>query len=188
MISPWHEAEELSSADTDLVADMDSNEREGATAADRGEGSSELLVRPFGYVADEPVIRRLGDRELYLGNGHAADGARHDREFRYVLSATENEQPLTTHHHPLDDGPDNDWPAFEQAVDTARTLSRRSGSVLIHCNAGISRSSTLVATTLAAEEQREFGDALAIVHEARPHALPHPALHEWAVVYLAARS
>ena len=155
----------------------------------RGEnGPSEPLVRPFGYVADEPVIRRLGDRELYLGNWRAADGARHDREFRYVLSVTENEYPLTTHHRPLDDGPDNDWLAFEGAVDTARRLSRRDGSVLIHCTAGISRSSTLVATTLAAQEQRRFDDALDIVREARPHALPHPALHEWAVVYLAARS
>jgi protein-tyrosine phosphatase len=139
-------------------------------------------------VADEPVIRRIGDRELYLGNGLAADGACHSREFRYVLSATDDEQPLTTHHHPLDDGPDNDWSVFEAAVDTARMLYRRDGSVLIHCNAGISRSSTLAATTLAAEEHRRFNDALDVVHEARPHALPHPALHELAVVYLAARS
>jgi protein-tyrosine phosphatase len=167
---------------------MEPNGADGATPAqDRGEYPSEPLVRPFGYVADTPVIRRIGDRELYLGNGLAADCAHHDREFQYVLSATDDGQPLTTHHHPLDDGPDNDWSTFEAAVDTARTLYRRSGSVLIHCNAGISRSSTLVATTLAAEEHRRFSDTLGIVHEARPHALPHPALHEWAVMYLAAQ-
>nr|WP_049913063.1 dual specificity protein phosphatase [Halococcus thailandensis] len=157
---------------------------EGKAARDR----SKPFVRPFGYVADEPIIRRIGDRELSLGNARAADGTLHDEEFRYVLSATEDEQPLTTHHHPLDDGLGNDWPAFEEAVDTARTLYRRSGSVLIHCTAGISRSSTLVATMLAAEEQRKFDDALDIVRDARPHALPHPALHEWAVVYLAAQA
>jgi protein-tyrosine phosphatase len=171
-----------------LVTVVEPNETDGKTPAqDRDKDPSEPLVRPFGYVANTPVIRRIGDRELYLGNGLAADDAYHDREFRYVLSATDDEQPLTTHHHPLDDGPDNDWPAFEKAVDTARMLYRWDGPVLIHCNAGISRSSTLVAATLAAEEKREFSDALGIVHEARPHALPHPALHELAVVYLAAQ-
>jgi protein-tyrosine phosphatase len=162
------------------------NPDETAAATDRN--PSEPLVRPFGHVADRPVIRRIGDRNLYLGNGLAADSEHHDREFRYVLSATDDEHPLTTHHCPLIDGPDNDWLTFEEAVDTARTLYRRDGSLLIHCNAGISRSSTLVATTLAAEENLGFNDALTIVNEARPHAIPHPSLHELAVVYLAARS
>lgn len=168
---------------------MEPNESEGTKATcNRERERSEPLVRPFGYVADEPVIRRIGDRELYLGNGLAADGDFHDHRFRYVLSATMDERPLTTHHHPLNDGPGNDWPTFEAAVDTARMLFRRNGPLLIHCNAGISRSSTLIATTLAAEEQRGFDDALDIVRDARPHALPHPALHESAIVYLAAQS
>ncbi|EMA55569.1 dual specificity protein phosphatase family protein [Halococcus salifodinae] len=147
----------------------------------------EPIVRPFGYVADEPIVRRIGDRDLFLGNWFAAAPERHDHAFAHVLSATSEERPLTTHHHPLDDGPGNDWPAFEAAVDTARALYRRDGSVLIHCKAGISRSSVLVATTLAAEEDRRLDDAFAIVHEARPHAVSHPALHESAVIYLAAR-
>nr|WP_245757975.1 dual specificity protein phosphatase family protein [Halobiforma haloterrestris] len=58
--------------------------------------------------------------------------------------------------------------------------------MLIHCKAGISRSSTLVATAIAAEEDRRFREALRIVQEARPFAMPNPALHELAVVYLAA--
>ncbi|WP_049902419.1 protein-tyrosine phosphatase family protein [Halococcus agarilyticus] len=147
----------------------------------------EPIVRPFGYVADEPIVRRIGERELFLGNEIAADPARHERTFEFVLSATTDEQPLTTHHHPLDDGPDNDWPTFEAAVDAARALYRRDGSLLIHCKAGISRSSALVATTIAAEEDQRLDDAFAIVHGARPHAVVHPALHESAVIYLAAR-
>lgn len=39
--------------------------------------------------------------------------------------------------------------------------------------------------TLAAEEDRPFRDALDIVHRARPSAMSHPALHEFAVFYLA---
>ncbi|WP_323190096.1 dual specificity protein phosphatase [Halostella sp. PRR32] len=151
-------------------------------------GSSDPLVRPKGYVEETPVIRRIGDRELYLGNRLAADPEEHDRTFDYVLSATTETQPLTTHHRPLTDGPGNGWVVFESAVDTARTLYRREGSVLVNCKAGISRSTTVIAAALAAEEDRTFRDALAFVHDARPYAMPNPALHELAVVYLAARS
>lgn len=158
------------------------------TAATDGKNEATPLVRPFGYVDDEPVVRRIGDRDLYLGNAAAAHPERHDRTFEYVLSATAEERPLTTHHHPLTDGRGNEWAAFEAAVDAARALHRRDGSVLVHCKAGISRSSALVATALAAEENRPFRDALAVVQDARPHAMPNPALHELAVVYLAARS
>jgi atypical dual specificity phosphatase len=162
------------------------NPDETAATRDRTD-PPEPIVRPFGYVADEPIVRRIGDRDLFLGNEFAADPERHDRTFEYVLSATADERPLTTHHHPLDDGPDNDWAAFEAAVETARALYRRDGSVLIHCKAGISRSSVLMATALAAEEDRRLDESFAIVHDARPHAVAHPALHESAVVYLAAR-
>lgn len=143
-------------------------------------------VRPFGYVESDPVIRRIGDRDLFLGNTHAADDSRHDREFDHVVSATAEPRPLTTHHRPLTDGPGNDWNAFEEAVDTTRALYTSAGSLLVHCKAGISRSSTLLATTLAIEEDQRFDDALDIVQEARPFATPHPALHELAVTYLAA--
>lgn len=155
--------------------------------AEEDETVSEVLVRPLGHVENEAVVCPIGNRELYLGNWLAADPTFHDRSFDSVLSASRESHPLTTHHHPLHDGPETDWPEFERAVDTARRLYRRDGSLLIHCTAGISRSTTLLATTLAAEETIEFRDALAIVQDARPVAMPHPALHELAVIYLAAR-
>ncbi len=145
------------------------------------------VVRPVGYVEDGPVIRTIGDRDLFLGNEHAADPATHDRRFAYVVSATADPRPLTTHHRPLTDGPGNAWPDFERAVDTARTLYRRDGSVLVHCRASVSRSSTLLAVTLAAEEGRPLRDAFGLVRAARPCATPHPALVELAVAYLADR-
>jgi atypical dual specificity phosphatase len=155
---------------------------------DSGEDEPELVVRPKGYVEDSPVIRRVGGRNLYLGNESAASPEGHDRSFEFVLSATDEEHPLTTHHRPLIDGSGNEWSAFQTAVDTGRRLYRRKGSVLIHCKAGISRSSTLIAAVLAAEEHRPFRDALGDVQDARPAAMPHPVLHELAVVYLAAKS
>lgn len=165
---------------------------EGVTARDEsttGNGGSKqsVVVRPLGYVADEAVIRRVGDRDAFIGNKHAADPAYHDRSFEHVLSATQDPKPLTTHHHSLDDGPDNEWDAFAAAVDDARQLLASDGSTLVHCRAGVSRSATLLATAIAAEERRPFRDALRDVQTARPPAMPHPALFENAVVYLAAR-
>jgi atypical dual specificity phosphatase len=149
---------------------------------------SEITVRPKGYVEDYPVVRQIGERGIYLGNKHAAAPEQHDYSFRYVVSLSTDHHPLTTHHHPLNDGPENEWTAFERAVDTARRLYQQDGSILIHCTAGVSRSSTVIATVLAGEESRQFHDALSTVRQARPCATPHPALHELAVVYLAART
>lgn len=164
---------------------MESRTPDGSTER---ASSSKPLIRPFGYVEDGPVIRRIGDRDLFLGNKFAAIPEHHQREFEFVLSVSTERYPLTTHHHPLIDGSGNEWKVFAEAVDTARSVYRRSGSVLIHCKAGISRSSTIIATVLAVEENRSLRNALSIVQDARPFAVPNPALHELAVVYLAAES
>lgn len=142
-------------------------------------------LRPYGFVESYPVIRRIGDRDLYLGNWRAADPSEHDESFEYVVSATETAYPLTTHHHPLIDGRENEWRDFERAVDATRRLYRADGDLLVHCKAGVSRSTTLLATTLAAEEGHDFHRAVEAVREVRPIATPNPALIEQAVVYLA---
>lgn len=149
------------------------------------EHSSESIIRPFGYVEPFPVIRQIGERSLYLGNKFAAVQD-YDKIFDSVLSLTETRYPRTTHHCPLIDGKGNEWNAFAEAVDTARSLYRQDGSVLIHCKAGISRSSTVLATALAVEEERSFSDALTIVQTARPFAIPNPTLHKLAIIYCAA--
>ncbi|WP_459193985.1 protein-tyrosine phosphatase family protein [Halosimplex sp. J119] len=145
------------------------------------------VVRPFNYRHDEPILARVGERDLFLGNVHAADPGRHDRAFDAVLSATREPQPLTTHHRPLADGPETDWRAFEAAADVACRLVD-DGSLLIHCSHGISRSAALAAVALAVSEERTFREALAAVQSARPPAQPHPALHELSVVYIAEKS
>lgn len=160
-----------------------------SSSPDRSDDStsgSDLLVRPVGYVENRPVVRRLGERELYLGNKFAALPDSHDHTFEFVLSLTEKQYPLTTHHCPLNDGIGNEWNAFAEAVNTARTLYRRNESVLIHCKAGVSRSTTVLATTIAIEEERSLHNALTVVQNARPFAVPNPILHELAVIYLAA--
>lgn len=149
---------------------------------------SEIAVRPIGYVEDDPIVRRIGEQKLYVGNKHAADSGQYDQSFRYVVSVSTNEYPLTTHHHPLGDGAGNDWTVFERAVDTARRLYRQEGSILINCTAGVPRSSTVIPTVLAADESKSLCESLLAVLQARPTTTPHPALHELAVVYLTART
>lgn len=86
-----------------MTSDADERESDGRTS-----DTLEPLVRPLGYVEPDPVIRRIGDRELYLGNKFAADPTCHTQEFDFVLSATDESYPLTTHHRSLMDGTGNE--------------------------------------------------------------------------------
>jgi atypical dual specificity phosphatase len=142
------------------------------------------IARPFGFVGDEPVVRRIGDRPLFIGNLHAGDTAVGER-FDHVVSLTADPRPATTYHRPLVDGYDVEWRRFADAVDTTRRLHGTDGSVLVHCKAGVSRSSAVLASTLAVAEGRRFRDALSEVQAARPIAMPHPGLHRQAIYYLA---
>jgi len=144
-----------------------------------------VYVRPLRYVEPGPVVRRIGSRDLHIGNRHAADPDAHDRTFDHVVSVSSDSYPLTTHHRPLIDGSNAAWETFAGAVDAARECYGRDGSVLVHCNAGISRSTAVLAATLAVEEERTVHDALTEIQDARPHALPHPRLHELGVTYVA---
>jgi atypical dual specificity phosphatase len=40
-----------------------------------------------------PVVRRVGDRDLFVGNERAADPAAHDRSFAAVLSVSSDAPP-----------------------------------------------------------------------------------------------
>ncbi|MXR21456.1 protein-tyrosine phosphatase family protein [Halobacterium bonnevillei] len=145
-----------------------------------------VSVRPYGYVSENPVLYALPDRGLAIGNGAAGDHDALADRFDYVVSATGEPRALTTHHCPLIDGADNAWRAFESAAETTCALHEREGTLLVHCRAGISRSTTLAATAVAYDEGRSFVDALHVVLESHPDAVPHPALHQQAVQYLAA--
>lgn len=167
---------------------MTDDHADATVGADVAELDDGVLVRPLGFVPEAVVLARVGDRDAYIGNVHAADPSYHDRSFEFVLSATKDPRPLTTHHHPLVDGADNDWRTFAAAVDASRDLLARDGTTLVHCRAGISRSATLLATAIAAEERRGLHEALDAVNRARPFAIPNPPLLADAVTYLAAKA
>ncbi|MFB6268428.1 MAG: dual specificity protein phosphatase family protein [Halobacterium sp.] len=145
-----------------------------------------LFVRPYGYAASEPVVAALGTGDAFIGNEAAATAAC-DRDFAHVLTLTPTPAAATTHHRPLTDDDENDWRAFVDAADTARELLAADGSVLIHCRAGVSRSAAVAAAATAVSTGESFVDALHAVQDARPQAVPRPALHELGVHYVADR-
>lgn len=56
-------------------------------------------VRPFEFLENRPVVRQLGQRELFIGNKFAALPDTHDHDFETVLSLTNERFP--PHHTSL---------------------------------------------------------------------------------------
>ena len=74
------------------------------------------------------------------------------------------------------DGSGNQPTTLIAAVYMLDELLERHQRVLVHCHAGVSRSSTVVATYLAHKDGMNFDEALEFVKSKRPRAAPNPAL------------
>lgn len=130
---------------------------------------------------------RIGTRDLWIGNEGAANPAHLETlgiSPSHVVTLTRRPTEATTDHHPLDDARVNDQTTFTAAVETTRTHYRSEGSLLVHCAAGISRSATVIATALAAEEDWTFNASVDFVQAHRHRARPHPKLRVSALSYL----
>jgi atypical dual specificity phosphatase len=135
------------------------------------------------------IAARIGDRALWIANGRAIDPDNLETlglNPMYVVSVNLTPTNATTDHYALKDGFLNDQEVFTRAVDTTRKRLRDDGTVIVNCAAGISRSSAVIATALAAEENMTFDDAVDEIRETREYARPHSKLQLNATVYLAA--
>lgn len=127
---------------------------------------------------------------IYIGDGR--DARKHGSDFEHVLTLSRNDGPHpeigphehTTSYVPLYDGPRTDYEDFAEAVDTLLELIEKDGDVLVHCQAGVSRSATVLITALAEIDGIGFDEAYPIVKNARPQIAPHTALRELAYDYL----
>jgi atypical dual specificity phosphatase len=140
------------------------------------------------FARDNAVAVRIGDRDLLIGNRAGAQSSHSESLTHppdYVVSVNRSPTDATTDHHPLSDGVINDQTAFEQAVEAARQRHRQDGRLLVNCAAGISRSSTVLATLLAIAEDISFATGVQVVQEHRPVADPHLRLRVNARSYLA---
>lgn len=129
------------------------------------------------------VCERIGQRPLYLGSSRAAREGVAAPSFEHVVTLSSHRQPLTTEYIPLTEGEEMEFEQFRKAVDVVR---RRFGSepTLVQCEVGISRSSAVIATAIAAEEEMEFREALEEVKKYRKRASPRRPLREYAGRYL----
>ena len=135
----------------------------------------------------QALAARIGDREFWIANCGAIESnhlAAMDLDPEYVVSVNKNETWATTDHHPLKNGYVNDQAEFSATVETTRNHIRADGTVIVNCAAGISRSSTVIATALAAEEDCSFAAAVDEIKKTRPRARPHPKLKLNAYAYL----
>jgi len=133
------------------------------------------------------IAARVGDRELWIGNVGAIKPrllSELNLDPKYIVTVSETATTATTDHCPLTDEQVNDYQQFNAAVRTTRAYIRNEGTVLVNCSVGVSRSATVIATAIAAEDGISFDAAVAEIRDHRPQANPHPKLQLTAYAYL----
>ena len=159
------------------------------------EDSSGGVTRPIRTIprdADpdgipKAVAARIGDRDLWIANIGAIRSnhlSAMDLYPEYVVSVNQSTTWATTDHHPLKDGHINDPQKFATAVEATRDNIKADGTVIVNCSAGISRSSTVITTAIAAEDDISFTAAVKEIKQTRQQANPHPKLQLNAYTYL----
>lgn len=97
------------------------------------------------------------DIPLFVGTMY--DPEKHVSKLSYVVTLAPEEYPETTHAHLFTDGP-HEYATFESAVETVRELLETKEPVLVHCQAGSSRSVTVASTALSLYRNEPFMDVL----------------------------
>jgi len=159
------------------------------------ESSKQVEVRAVQTVPKNPdpdlppkaLAAQVGDRDLWIGNVGAIKPrllSELELDPESIVTVNETATTATTDHYPLTDEQVNDHQQFSAAVSTTRAHIRNEGTVLVNCSVGVSRSATVIATAIAAEDGLSFDAAVAEIRGHRPRANPHPKLQLNAYAYL----
>lgn len=141
-----------------------------------------------GWQFPDAIAVQIGDRDLWIADNGGIDPGNLDAmglDPEYVVSVNRRPSDATTDHHPLKDGYLNTQADFTAAVEAARERIQAEGTVIVNCAAGVSRSSTVIATAIAAEDGVTFKTALEEIRQTRERAYPHTKLQVSAQAYLA---
>jgi len=159
----------------------------GGSGSETDQAVQTVPENPDPDLAPKAIAARVGDRDLWIGNVGAIKPrllAEMELEPDHVISVNGTATTVTTDHHPLKDEQVNDNQKFSNAVAATRNRIRTEGTVLVNCSVGVSRSATVIATAIAAEEGLSFDVTVAEIRETRPRARPHPKLKLNAYAYL----
>ena len=163
-----------------------------SNSGDRGESETAEAIRTVPEDADpdrfpSALVARIGDRNLWIGNEGASKPENLDTmglNPTAVITVNQQSRAATTDHYPLKDGYINEQDVFTAAVDATRRQIKDDGSVVVNCAAGISRSATVIATAIAAENNITLPAAIKEIRQTRERARPHSKLRLSAQAYL----
>mgnify|MGYP003859330597 CR=1 FL=1 len=134
------------------------------------------------------VCEQIGARPIYIGSSRAASEGVIDETFDEVITVSSYSQPRTTTFIPLTDGQRVEYEMFKRAVEKARDAYSQGKSVLVHCEVGISRSASVIAAVLAAEEGATVDESLTEIKRYRQRVSPRRPLRECAERYISEKS
>jgi atypical dual specificity phosphatase len=130
---------------------------------------------------------QIAEYDIWIANRDAIDPNNLDTmglNPEHVVSVNKKPSPATTDHHPLNDGFVNAHDDFCAAVEAARERITQDGTIIVNCAAGISRSTAVIATALAAEHDFPLSEAINMIRRYRKNAHPPPKLQINAYGYL----
>ncbi|KAK5908970.1 hypothetical protein CgunFtcFv8_016984 [Champsocephalus gunnari] len=171
-------------------------ERRGDEEDDDGGGrgvEEEEEGAAFGFVEDTSLDLQVGVVRPFILLG--SQDAAHDEETLQRLKVTHvlnvaygvsNLLPDQLVYKTLQilDIPDTDITSYLEECSGFIELARRQGGVvLVHCNAGVSRSSSVVIGYLMLREGLTFDDAYSQVKLARPSTRPNPGFYQQLQTY-----
>lgn len=141
----------------------------------------EIERKPYGYIVDsKPDDKPAKILEyLYLGSQDCCSSeVLKTYNIWNVLSIgieTPLQDPLIKKHYLecLDLPETNIWDTIKKSVEVIKNAVNKSESILVHCNAGISRSASVVIGYLMLVFNYSFNDAFQHVHSARPVIRPN---------------
>jgi atypical dual specificity phosphatase len=142
---------------------------------------------PDSCLPPKAIAARVGDRNLWIDNVGAIKPqllAEIELDPEYIVTVNETATAATTDHYPLKNEHVNDHQKFSVVVGTTRAHIRSEGTVLVNCSVGLSRSASVIATAIAAEDGLSFDAAVAEIRDHRLRANPHPKLQLNAYAYL----
>lgn len=134
-------------------------------------------ITPQLYITDAETLLELGtdhefDEVVSLG-------------YRTHLGLGDSDPSTTGDRFVFPDGP-HEYPVFEAAVDYTIDCLERDETVLVHCQAGVSRSAGVCAAAVSTRQNLTADQAVAKVKKARPVVDPTEEIWKSTLKYITA--